>query len=503
MRKRKLISLITGLALFGCSSAFATDALPNVPKNNLTKMKSIEKALEAMQKGLDKSFKITAENTQEKVCKDNSTDNKTTKPAAKEYPPAAPLKRISTKKTVQSIKRKEQKSVQPVKRKIQVKETVLYRLSQTQHTATLFYEGNIQYHIFTLEKRHTIAIDIFNPKRVFCYKDVCRIPVLKGSVFKKILAAKHYTKKDLKIYGKPFFRIAFILDPDTELKYKVSKENGRLSLVFLPSKTEPNTQHLRPITQNQKHYSTATPKDTPILSSKKAYTIHTSLKNISAIVSPYPIKKVLYSKEDGIQVQVIGKTVFIKPLPTRALMPDGTYRLSYPNGEKDIYIITDKKTYSLNLIPKDTPSVTYYLAPKQEPVILPPAKQSNTLKTERQFFKTAPKDAPDITLDTDSYSSYLLSLIKSVFFHKVPEGYQLQPYKRVFDYVQISVKGKYLVTNSQYTVYVYDITAKQDVYLDDRQFVSLVDNPLAVDIIKPDLKRGEKTELYIVVGGKQ
>jgi hypothetical protein len=238
-----------------------------------------------------------------------------------------------------------------------------------------------------------------------------------------------------------------------------------------------------------------------------AETVKISAANISCIKSPYPVSKVIYSKEDNIQVQVVGKDVFIKILPRKIQNSDGTYRYSYSHTPRDIYIVTDVKTYSINLVPSDIPSVTYSLEPQTES---PQVAQQQILQQqlEQKQIEYAQNNSPSFDQgqnqanDNNSYVNSLLEYVKNSYIGKAPDGFVLMPFNFSKNYEQFELTGEYKFVGQNAVIYVYKLKAHYDLNnLDPSQFVWLVPKPMAATVIDPKPKANEITQV-IIVGGK-
>jgi len=238
-----------------------------------------------------------------------------------------------------------------------------------------------------------------------------------------------------------------------------------------------------------------------------AKTIKISAANISCIKSPYLVNKVIYSKEDNIQIQVVGKDVFIKILPRKIQNPDGTYKYAYSHTPRDIYIVTDVKTYSLNLVPSDMPSVTYSLEPQTESpqVTQQQILQQQLEQKQMEYAQNNPSSfdqGQNLVNDNNSYVNSLLEYIKSSYMGKTPDGFVLMPFNFSKNYEQFELTGEYKFVGQNTVIYVYKLKAHYDLNnLDPAQFVWLVPKPMAATVIDPKPKANESTQV-IIVGGK-
>lgn len=237
---------------------------------------------------------------------------------------------------------------------------------------------------------------------------------------------------------------------------------------------------------------------------KQAKTIDISLKNISCIKSPYLVKQVIYSKEDSLQIQVVGNDVFVKILPLKIQNYDGSYKYKYSSTPRDIYIVTDSKTFSLNLVPKDEPAVTYYLSQEQQS----PAQskmanlQARLERKQIEFAQNQPFNTSSTSFYSqgagNEYTNNLIDLIKSAYIGKTPSGYILMPNNFKKEYSELTIKGEYKFVGQSSIIYVYKIIPKENLNIDPSQFVWLVPKPMAATVINTQPKANETTQLVVV-----
>lgn len=380
--------------------------------------------------------------------------------------------------------------------------------------------GFLTYNIFTTHKYDLKVVVLDIPDIMSSSPNIPSfIPAVESSnVVDSIQIARH----DNSNIG---LRIVFNVKKGTH--YQINRNGSTITVAFSRETTvskqpTPQLSTQRPVYQSQQTpqaanlstvnsssseaasepISNKTPEKTYSYAVKNtAHTLKISLKDISCIVSPYNIKQVLYSQEDGIQVQVLNnRNVFVKLIPKENLSIGTETSPTYSTKERDIYIVTDQKIYSLNLVPTNMPAVTYFLSPKQ--VAIPQnSVSSQTQKALSSFFNYPIAENSVAKVSASSYVNYLLSLIKTVYNHKLPDGFVVYPFHKEFDYLQLTLKGKYRIADSRYSIYAFTVKAKQNVNISNSQFTYLFTNPLAIDIIKPRLNTGETTMLYIVTGG--
>ncbi|MEM4066817.1 MAG: type-F conjugative transfer system secretin TraK [Candidatus Micrarchaeaceae archaeon] len=406
-------------------------------------------------------------------------------------------------------------------------------ISVSPNTVVINHDGKIFYKIVK-ENTKTVVLDIINP--VYDIGTQNYKPDQTGNILNVIAA--YYT--DRALYGYPYLRIVIYLKKD--VSYSVGSVNSAFALSFgssLPTNetvgqsaptapvatvqtTTPQTttplqlelmQKINQLEQQVsqlKNQNIAVPKKNPNLEQefkqqsspiKQAQTVEISLENISCIKSPYPVSQVIYSKEDNLQIQVSGNNVFVKILPLKILEPDGTYKYKYSSKPRDIYIVTPEHVYSINLVPKPTPAITYYLSqPEQNPQL--DKLQSLQKNLEQKQINFAQTSQNTFSSDTSSnYTSRLLKWIREAYIGKTPDGFVLMPFDFAKKYEQFSLTGEYKFVGANSIIYAYKLTANYDLNLDPSQFVWLVPKAMAATIVNPQPKKDESTQIFIV-GGK-
>jgi conjugal transfer pilus assembly protein TraK len=201
---------------------------------------------------------------------------------------------------------------------------------------------------------------------------------------------------------------------------------------------------------------------------------------VSRIVSQTEIRNVVYSKEKGIEIKVAGKEAYIKVLPKEITNPDGTKKLIYPDAPRELYVVCGDKTYSLILIPKDVPAETIIL---KNPAI------NIAINKEKagRFESSTP------------YINTILKLIKDVYLGDMPDGYRIEELNQNMGrYKEVDVVLRRTYTGEAYKIKEYIIEAKQDISLDETQFLSFSQHSLAVSLVNPKLSKGQMTRLFVI-----
>ncbi|MHB1692459.1 MAG: hypothetical protein ACYCUW_01055 [bacterium] len=229
---------------------------------------------------------------------------------------------------------------------------------------------------------------------------------------------------------------------------------------------------------------------------KKSKTVYISLKNITMIISPQPITKIIYSKDQNIEISKSLNDAFVKILPLQEQKPNGRIRYIYDSMPRDIYIITQAGTYSLNLIPRRIPSLV---------MILKKPQITNRRATSHSRSFKQPLSPSGISENisyyhSSVYTNKLANIIKYAYFLKTPSGYSVFSLNKIYKFKQISIKGLNAWAGKNFTVLIYQIKANMPVNLSEKEFLWMSPDPLAISIINPALKQGENTRLFIVEG---
>ena len=185
------------------------------------------------------------------------------------------------------------------------------------------------------------------------------------------------------------------------------------------------------------------------------------------------IATVVYSQEKEMQVKTEGQNVFVKLVPKEE--DDGNKVISdYP---RELYVECGGEVFQLLLYPKSIPAVTIYLK-------LPFKKDTNKAKV---FEKASP------------FEETIGKLIKAAYLEEIPDGYDVEVVNRSagsFRELDLVLYRRY--TGDRFVVEEYLITAKLNLELSEASFLPYLKNPVAISIVKPILKEGETTRMFMV-----
>lgn len=198
-----------------------------------------------------------------------------------------------------------------------------------------------------------------------------------------------------------------------------------------------------------------------------------SLKDISRIQCAEEIKSTVYSKEKSIEIKTSGRSAFVKILPKKDNIKQ---TLIYEDIPREVFIECGGEVYSLVLVPKDIPSQTIVLYSS-----LPDVKKARAFETSNPY---------EITI-TD--------LIKAAYTEIPPDGYRVKHMRFVKNFKELELVTVLSYEGFNMEVVSYLITAKSDIELDEKTFLNVLDkNTLAIAILKPVLKSGETTRMFVV-----
>ena len=372
--------------------------------------------------------------------------------------------------------------------------SIITSISLKGNELDISYKGKLSYNVLQEVKEKIVAIDIISPALLppqFSTGMAIRLkPSSEGNI-KYAVTYLHKNDNLAVLYHKPFLRISVLLRKFT--KYKVERLKNMLRLTVLLKKPSiPDTKKEKVPADKKVNKSNSV--KIPYISKSEAKSLPISLKSISRIVSPYSVKQVIYSREQRIQIQVDGSNIYIKPLPTKLLMPDGSFMLRYSTDPKDIYILTSRKVYSIHLIPKNIPSVTYKLKPVES--------SGKAMQYANKLFLSSMHGGKASRPAENDYISGIVYLLRAVYTGNMPPDYTLLPLKSGF-----TVKGKYIVSGEYEigtlngSVDVYKVTALENENIDERDFVPFLGGVSAVMALDRYELKGESTYLYAVYTG--
>ena len=201
--------------------------------------------------------------------------------------------------------------------------------------------------------------------------------------------------------------------------------------------------------------------------------VYISMGDVNRIVCERgSVSTVVYSQEKEMQVKTEGRNVFVKLVPKEG---DGKKVISdYP---RELYVECAGEVFQLLLYPKSIPATTIYLK-------LPYKKDTDKA---RAFERASP------------FEETIAKLIKAAYLEEIPDGYDVEMVNRPagsFRELDLVLYRKY--TGVRLVVEEYLITAKLNLELSEASFLPYLKNPVAISIVKPILKEGETTRMFVV-----
>lgn len=202
--------------------------------------------------------------------------------------------------------------------------------------------------------------------------------------------------------------------------------------------------------------------------------VYISMGDVNRIVCERGnVSTVVYSQEKEMQVKTEGRNVFVKLVPKEEV--NGKKAISdYP---RELYVECAGEVFQLLLYPKSIPATTIYLK-------LPYKKDT----AEARTFERA-----------NPFEETIAKLIKSAYLEEIPDGYDVEVVNRTagsFKELDLVLYRRYI--GDRFVVEEYLITAKLNLELSEASFLPYLKNPVAISIVKPILKEGETTRMFVV-----
>ncbi len=185
------------------------------------------------------------------------------------------------------------------------------------------------------------------------------------------------------------------------------------------------------------------------------------------------IATVVYSQEKEMQVKTEGRNVFVKLVPKE----EANSKKVISDYPRELYVECAGEVFQLLLYPKSIPATTIYLK-------LPYKK--DTTKA-RAFERASP------------FEETIAKLIKAAYLEEIPDGYDVEVVNSPagsFRELDMVLFRRY--TGDRFVVEEYLITAKLNLELSEASFLPYLKNPSAISIVKPILKEGETTRMFVV-----
>ena len=183
------------------------------------------------------------------------------------------------------------------------------------------------------------------------------------------------------------------------------------------------------------------------------------------------IGSVAYSKEKRIELVKEGRNLFIKILPIKK-----DQELIYEDIPREVFVECGGEVFSLIFIPRKIPSETV------------------VLRADRPDVERA------VRFEQGRFTEYLSSVLKFAYRDIPPDGYEEKKVgKKYRSFKELDLYLVKVYEGASFSVLVFEVRAKEDVYLDPASFIPYVRKPVALSLVEEKLGKGEKTRLFVVV----
>jgi len=190
------------------------------------------------------------------------------------------------------------------------------------------------------------------------------------------------------------------------------------------------------------------------------------------------IKDIVYSREKGMTVSFSGKDAYIKYKYVKK-----AHKVIYP-GVTEMFIVCGNATYNLIAVPEFIPAKTITLA----------AGAGDSVRKNKKYFSGM------------SAEKKMMTLIKAVYTDNPQESFTVEkqrfrdisPYEELFitPARTVSAPGEGIRV-SEYLIKIREDAQRQEIELDERDFIDMAANPIALAIDKLKIKKGETARMFI------
>lgn len=190
------------------------------------------------------------------------------------------------------------------------------------------------------------------------------------------------------------------------------------------------------------------------------------------------IKDIVYSKEKGMTVSFSGKDAYLK----YKYIKKGN-KITYPSVT-EMFIVCGDATYNLIAVPELIPAKTISLS----------AGESGKIRKNKNYFSGMPAEKK------------ITTLIRAVYTDDLPESFTLEKQKPgdISLYAELSITPVRTVTASgegirvsEYIIKIRADAKRQEIELDERDFMEIAVNPIALAIDKLKIKKGDTARMFI------
>jgi conjugal transfer pilus assembly protein TraK len=190
------------------------------------------------------------------------------------------------------------------------------------------------------------------------------------------------------------------------------------------------------------------------------------------------IKDIVYSKEKGMSVSFSGKDAYVK----YKYIKKGNKTI-YPSVT-EMYIVCGDSTYNLIAVPELIPSKTIQLSTGDNEKIRKNKKYFSGMSSEKK----------------------IMTLIKAVYTDDLQESFTVerQAGKDISPYEELYITPMRTVTASgegirvsEYIIKIKEDAKRQEIELDERDFIEIATSPIALAIDKLKIKKGDTARMFI------
>ncbi|MGV8058822.1 MAG: type-F conjugative transfer system secretin TraK [Smithellaceae bacterium] len=190
------------------------------------------------------------------------------------------------------------------------------------------------------------------------------------------------------------------------------------------------------------------------------------------------IKDIVYSKEKGMTVSFSGKDAYVK----YKYIKRGNKTI-YPSVT-EMYIVCGDATYNLIAVPELIPAKTIQLS----------AGESEKIRKNKKYFSGMPSEKK------------IMTLIRAVYTDDLPESFTLEKQAPgdISPYAELYITPARTVTASgegirvsEYIIKIRADAKRQEIELDERDFMEIATNPIALAIDKLKIKKGDTARMFI------
>lgn len=189
------------------------------------------------------------------------------------------------------------------------------------------------------------------------------------------------------------------------------------------------------------------------------------------------IKDIVYSREKGLTVKVLGSDAFIKfPVLQKEDKP------VYAENPAEVYIACGDEVYSIIAVPRKIPSATVQVEDKKK-----------RLKENASVFKGL------------AFEEKIIKLLRHAYVEEYPDTFVIEEVSGPasapeFKYsgLELTLRRKVSVSGEGLVLYEYILMPHEDMGLGETDFMALAKRPVAIALDSTLLKNGSRYRLFVV-----